>query len=83
VLTPRFSPTNQQITYLSYYNNTPRVYLFNLETGQQEVVGEFRGMTFAPRFSPDGRKIIMSLERNGNSDIYTSWWDRQPMRCSK
>ncbi len=71
VLTPRFSPTNQQITYLSYYNSTPRVYLFNLETGQQEVVGEFQGMTFAPRFSPDGRKIIMSLERNGNSDIYT------------
>ncbi len=71
VLTPRFSPTNQQITYLSYYNNMPRVYLFNLETGQQEVVGNFPGMTFAPRFSPDGRKIIMSLERNGNSDIYT------------
>lgn len=71
VLTPRFSPTNQQITYLSYYNNMPRVYLFNLETGQQEVVGNFPGMTFAPRFSPDGRKIVMSLERNGNSDIYT------------
>jgi TolB protein len=70
-LTPRFSPTRQEIAYLSFYQNKPRVYLLNLETGQQEVVGDFPGMTFAPRFSPDGGKIIMSLERNGNSNIYT------------
>ncbi|MEQ9143514.1 MAG: Tol-Pal system beta propeller repeat protein TolB [Parvibaculaceae bacterium] len=70
VLTPRFSPSNQEITYLSYYGNRPRVYLLDIETGQQEVVGDFPGMTFAPRFSPDGQKIIMSLQRGGNSDIY-------------
>ena len=28
-------------------------------------------MTFAPRFSPDGKKVIMSFARDGNSDIYT------------
>ncbi len=71
VLTPRFSPTSQEITYLSYYNDRPRVYLYNIDTGQQEVVGDFPGMTFAPRFSPDGNKIIMSLASEGNSDIYT------------
>jgi len=71
VLTPRFSPTAQEIAYLSYVDVKPRVYLLNIETGQQEVVGDFPGMTFAPRFSPDGGSIIMSLERNGNSDIYT------------
>ena len=37
----------------------------------QEVVGDFPGMTFAPRFSPDGKKIIMSFAKDGNSDIYT------------
>lgn len=71
VLTPRFSPNSQEITYLSYRNNRPRVYVLDIETGQQEVVGEFPGMTFAPRFSPDGQKIAMSLQRGGNSDIYT------------
>jgi TolB protein len=70
-LTPRFSPTAQEITYLSYANRQPRVFLLNIETGQQEIVGDFPGMTFAPRFSPDGQKIIMSLERSGNSNIYT------------
>jgi len=71
VLTPRFSPTNQLVTYLSYFRNMPRVYLLDIETGVQEVVGDFPGMTFAPRFSPDGKKIIMSFAKDGNSDIYT------------
>ena len=71
VLTPRFSPTNQMVTYLSYFRNLPRVYLLDIETGVQEVVGTFPGMTFAPRFSPDGKKIIMSFAKDGNSDIYT------------
>ena len=71
VLTPRFNPTNQMVTYLSYFRNLPRVYLLDIETGTQEVAGDFPGMTFAPRFSPDGKKIIMSFAKDGNSDIYT------------
>lgn len=71
VLTPRFSPTAQQITYMAYYGRKPRVYLYDIDSGRQEVLGDFPGMTFAPRFSPDGNKVIMSLSQNGNSDIYT------------
>ena len=71
VLTPRFNPTNQLVTYMSYFKNMPRVYLLDIETGVQEVVGSFPGMTFAPRFSPNGKKIIMSFAKDGNSDIYT------------
>ncbi|MEI6557651.1 MAG: Tol-Pal system beta propeller repeat protein TolB [Rhodospirillaceae bacterium] len=71
VLTPRFSPTSQEITYLSYYGGKPRVFLFNIETGRQEVVGDFPGMTFAPRFSPDGNTVIMSLSTGSASNIHT------------
>jgi len=70
VLTPRFSPTAQEITYLSYFNDNPRVYLYNIDSGKQEILGDFPGMTFAPRFSPDGNKVIMSQAYKGNSDIY-------------
>lgn len=71
VLTPRFSPTRQEVTYMSFEGGQPRVYLLQLETGQREVVGNFPGMTFSPRFSPDGQKVIMSLQQDGNSNIYT------------
>jgi TolB protein len=71
VLTPRFSPTRQEITYMSYASGTPRVYLFNIDTGQQEMLGDFPGMTYAPRFSPDGDKVVMSLASGGASAIYS------------
>ncbi|MBI2233781.1 MAG: Tol-Pal system protein TolB [Micavibrio aeruginosavorus] len=83
VLTPRFSPNNQVITYMAYYKRKPRVYLYDIDTGRQEVLGDFPGMTFAPRFSPDGGKVIMSMAQNGNSDIYTmDLRSRQPRRLT-
>jgi TolB protein len=41
VLTPRFSPSTQEITYMEFGKGDPRVYLFNVETGQREIVGNF------------------------------------------
>lgn len=70
VLTPRFSPVSNQIAFMSYVNNRPRVYLFNLQTGQQRILGDFSGISFAPRFSPDGHSVVMSVTRGGGSDLY-------------
>ena len=70
VLTPRFSPLVQEIAYLDYFNDDPSVYLMDVSTGKSELLGSFPGMTFAPRFSFDGKKLIMSLAQNGLTDIY-------------
>ncbi len=71
-ITPRFSPTLQEIVYMAYAEDRspPRVYLQNVDSGRRELLGNFPGMSFAPRFSPDGTKVVMSISENGQSDIY-------------
>src|ERR1700716_2939467 len=70
VLTPRFSSAADTITYMSYGQGDPKVYLMNIETGQREIVSNFPGMSFSPRFSPDGQRVIFSLQRGGNSNLF-------------
>ena len=71
-LTPRFSPTLQEVVYMAYGEDRgpPRVYLQNVESGRRELLGNFPGMSFAPRFSPDGARVAMSLAADGNTDLY-------------
>lgn len=70
VMTPRFSSTSQEITYMALRPTGSSIYLTNLETARTETIGKFPGMVFAPRFSPDGSKVAFSVEKGGNSDIY-------------
>ena len=70
VLTPRFSPDMRYIAYLSYVNNKPRVYMYDLKSQRTELLGNFPGMTFAPSFAPDSKHILLSYAKNGVTDIY-------------
>jgi TolB protein len=70
-LTPRFHPTRDQIAFMSYVRNKPRVYLFDLGTGHTQLLGDFGGITLSPRFSPDGASVIMAQTNSSGADIYT------------
>jgi TolB protein len=70
VLTPRFSPNTQDILYMSYAGGVPRVFLRDLQTGREESLGRFNGMSFAPRFNHDGNKMLMSIASGGVTSIY-------------
>jgi TolB protein len=70
VMTPRFSPTRREVTYMELRPDSSAIYLLNLDTGRQEKLGDFSGMVFSPRFSPDGSQVAFSQERSGNSDVY-------------
>ena len=84
VLTPRFHPTRDEIAFMSYANNRPRVYLFDLSSGRQSVLGDFSGMTFAPRFSPDGSNLVMAVSDGGGSDIVSvALGSRTPRRLTQ
>jgi TolB protein len=68
LLTPRFSPNSNEITYMSFGTGSPRVYIYNIDTNQREIVGDFPNMSFAPRFTPDGQGVIMSLQSDDGRD---------------
>ncbi|MFC7396251.1 Tol-Pal system beta propeller repeat protein TolB [Chelatococcus sp. GCM10030263] len=71
VVTPRYSPTSSEITYMAQRSGLqPHVQLLNLDTNQREMVGNFPDMTSSPRFSPDGQRLLLSLQQGGNANIY-------------
>jgi TolB protein len=84
VLTPRFSPNSQEILYLSYAGKQPRVFLRDLQTGREESLGSFEGMSFAPRFAGDGNTMVMSIAKNGSTNIFRmNLRSRQMMRITE
>jgi len=70
VLTPRFAPNQQSIVYMSYLNDRPSIYVYDIGSGRQRLVVSNANLTFAPRFSPDGRYILFSMATGGNTDLY-------------
>ncbi|MBW8733772.1 MAG: Tol-Pal system protein TolB [Asticcacaulis sp.] len=70
VMTPRFSADSQLVAYMALSADSARIYIFNVETGRQESVGQVNGMAFAPRFSPDGSKLAFSVSQAGATNIY-------------
>ncbi len=72
VLAPRMNMRGDQLLYTSYESGFPQVYLMDIATTSRRPLQNLPdgNMTFAPRFSPDGRSVVFSVENNGNSDIY-------------
>jgi TolB protein len=71
VLTPRFAPNARHFMYLSYENPLkPQVRVMDLETHRSHSLGSFHGMSFAPRYTNDGRDALLSVATNGVSNIY-------------
>lgn len=71
VLTPRFSPSSQNVAYLRYVEGQPRVHIRNLVTRGDDPLSGLPGITLAPRYAPDGERLVVSMAIEGNTDIYT------------
>lgn len=72
VVSPRYSPATQDIAFMTQANGQQaRVQVINLETGTRQVVGNFSEMSASPRFSPDGRRLVMSLQQGAASNLFT------------
>jgi TolB protein len=70
VLTPRFAPNQQSIVYMSYLNERPAIYVYDIGSGRQRLLVNNPNLTFAPRVSPDGKWVLFSMAVAGNTDLY-------------
>ena len=70
VLTPRFTPDQRSIVYMSYINDKPAIYVYNLASHSQRQLVPASNLTFAPRVSPDGKWVLFSKAVAGSTNIY-------------
>jgi TolB protein len=68
-ISPQYNPVRQQLAFVSFQGDNPRVYLFDLQSGETRLIGTSGEMTIGPRFSPDGNSLLMSVSRNGGAAI--------------
>ena len=54
------------------------VRVVDLDSGQQRPLLPGDAMSFAPRYSPDGSRIVFSMMIGANSDIYVVGRERRP-----
>ncbi|HEV7631532.1 MAG TPA: Tol-Pal system beta propeller repeat protein TolB [Steroidobacteraceae bacterium] len=71
IMSPAWSPDGQWIAYVSFENRASAVFLQRVRTGERRQISARAGVNNAPSFSPDGRKIALTLSgSSGNLDIY-------------
>ena len=71
IMSPTWSPDSRQLAYVSFEGSKSSIFIQTLRTGNRFKVSDKPGINGAPSFSPDGRKLVITLGGvNGNLDIY-------------
>ncbi|MDX1481881.1 MAG: Tol-Pal system beta propeller repeat protein TolB [Woeseiaceae bacterium] len=71
IMSPAWSPDSRRLAYVSFENNVSSVFVQTLRTGNRIQVSSRPGINGAPSFSPDGRKLVLTLGgADGNLDIH-------------
>lgn len=70
IMAPAWSPTGDEVAYVSFESSRPAIYRQNLRTGAREQLTNFQGLNNSPVWSPDGKSMAMVLSKDGNPDIY-------------
>ena len=72
IMSPAWSPDSRRLAYVSFEGSKSSIYIQQLRTGNRIAVSAEPGINGAPAFSPDGRKLVITLGGvDGNLDIYT------------
>jgi len=70
IMSPSWSPNGQDVAYVSFETDLPRIYIQNIVTGQRRQITNYPNINSSPVWSPDGSKLAMVLSKDGSPDIY-------------
>ncbi len=71
IMSPAWSPDSRQLAYVSFEGNRSSIFVQTLRSGNRFKVSSKPGINGAPSFSPDGRKLVITLGGvDGNLDIH-------------
>jgi TolB protein len=71
LMSPAWSSDGQWIAYVSFEGRHSSVYVQRVRTGERSRVSARAGINGAPSFSPDGKRLALTLGgTGGNPDIY-------------
>ncbi len=71
IMSPAWSPDSRQLAYVSFEGDKSSIFVQTLRTGNRFRVSSKPGINGAPSFSPDGRKLVVTLGGvDGNLDIH-------------
>jgi TolB protein len=71
LMSPAWSADGKWLAYVSFERRVSSVYVQEVSTGKRSMVSARAGINGAPAWSPDGRKLALTLSgNNGNLDIY-------------
>jgi len=70
IMSPAWSPDSRELAYVSFEGDVSTIYVQTLRSGNRIKVSSRAGINGAPAFSPDGRKLVVTLGGvDGNLDI--------------
>ena len=70
IISPAWSPNGQQLAYVSFESRKPVVYVHEVATGKRRIVADYKGSNSSPAWSPDGRNLVVTLSRDGGSQMF-------------
>lgn len=69
-LFPAWHPDAGALVYTSFHLGFPDVFMINMDTMERTKIASFPGLNAGADISPDGRKMVLTLSKDGNPDLY-------------
>ena len=58
----------KRLSYVSLENDHAEVFVQEVQSGRRSSVAAFKGINSAPSWSPDGKKLALTLSKGGNPE---------------